>query len=313
MKGTQFCTPRNGRLGARALLALIFVVAAAGVKPGIAFATPTISGHPAASVTAGTAYSFTPTASDPAGHTLSFAVANKPSWASFSSSTGTLSGTPTSAQVGRYPNVVIAVYAGGQSSVLSAFAITVVASSGGTPTVSISGSPATSITAGSAYIFRPTATDSAGKTLSYSVQNKPSWSSFSISTGQLSGTPSSTQTGNYSNIIITASDGTSSAALAPFSINVSAAGSAGTGSATLNWVDPSKNTNGTTLTNFAGIRIYYGTSSGSLTNMIQVADTSTTSYTISNLTSGTWYFAATAYNTAGVESAKSSIDSKAVL
>jgi len=312
MKDVWFCSLRNGRVGARALLALVVIAGAAGLRPGLALATPTISGHPPSSVTVGSSYSFTPTASDPAGHTLSFAVANKPSWASFSSTTGKLSGTPTSAQVGRYGNVVIAVYAGGQSSVLPAFAITVLAS-GTTSTVKISGTPATAVTAGSAYKFQPSATDSAGRTLSYSVQNKPSWSSFSISTGMLSGTPTSTQTGTYSNIIISASDGQSSAALAPFSIKVSAAGTTSTGSATLSWIDPTKNTNGTTLTNFAGVRIYYGTSSGSLTHMVQVAGSGTTTYTISNLTAGTWYFGAKSYNTSGVEGPMSTLDSKSVL
>lgn len=313
MMDVWFCSLRNGRVCTRALLAVIVIVGAAGLKPGLAFATPTISGHPPSSVTAGSSYSFTPTASDPAGHTLSFAVANKPSWASFSSTTGKLSGTPTSAQVGRYANVVIAVYAGGQSSVLPAFAITVLAGSGSTPSVSIRGTPASSVTAGSAYKFQPSATDSAGRTLSYSVQNKPSWSSFSISTGVLSGTPTSTQTGTYSNIIISASDGQAGAALAPFSIKVNAAGSSSAGSATLSWLNPTKNTNGSTLTNFAGVRIYYGTSSGSLTHMVQIAGSSTTTYTISNLASGTWYFGATAYNTSGVESAMSTVDSKAIL
>jgi len=47
-----------------------------------------ISGSPAATVTAGQVYSFTPSASDRWGRTLVFAIANKPSWATFSSSTG---------------------------------------------------------------------------------------------------------------------------------------------------------------------------------------------------------------------------------
>ena len=43
---------------------------------------PKISGSPAASVTEGIAYSFTPSASDPDGQTLRFGIANMPSWAS---------------------------------------------------------------------------------------------------------------------------------------------------------------------------------------------------------------------------------------
>ena len=42
-----------------------------------------ISGVPPGSVTAGQAYSFTPSASDSQGRTLTFAISNPPSWASF--------------------------------------------------------------------------------------------------------------------------------------------------------------------------------------------------------------------------------------
>ena len=314
MKDLRICRQANGRVWARAVLALVLIGGAALGKVGTAHATPTISGSPASTVAAGSTYSFTPNAQDPNGHTLSFFVANRPSWLSLNSSTGTLSGTPTAAQVGRYPDLVMAVYAGGQSAILPAFSITVTSGSGGgsTPTVKISGSPASSVSAGSSYSFQPSATDSAGRTVSFSVQNKPSWSNFSISTGLLSGTPSSSQTGTYSNIVISASDGQASSALAPFSITVNGQ-SSGTGSATLSWVPPSTNTNGSTLTNFGGVRLYYGTSSSNLNHMVQIAGSGTTTYTISGLAAGTWYFGATAYNTAGIESAMSHVDNKAVL
>ena len=80
----------------------------------------------------------------------------------------------------------------------------------------------------------------------------------------------------------------------------------------MQWADPTQNTNGTTLMNLAGVHLYYGTSASALTHEITVASTTQTSYTISGLTSGTWYFGATAYNTSGVESAMSDIGSKAI-
>jgi len=193
------------------------------------------------------------------------------------------------------------------------FGITVQAASG-TPSVStvkISGTPATSATVGSAYKFQPSATDSAGKTLSFSVSNKPSWATFSIASGLLSGTPTSAQAGTYSSIVISASDGTASSALPAFAIKVSTA-TASTGSATVSWANPTQNTNGTTLMNLAGVHLYYGTSASALTHEITVASTTQTSYVISGLTAGTWYFGATAYNTSGVQSAMSDIGSKAV-
>ena len=213
-----------------------------------------ISGSPASTVTVGSSYSFTPTTTDSnSGRTLSFAVANKPAWASFSSSTGHLSGTPTAANVGKYADVVIAVYDGLTSAVLPNFGITVQASGSGTSSgsVKISGTPPASVTAGSSYHFQPSATDSAGRTVSFSVANKPSWATFSIASGLLSGTPTTSQTGTYANITISASDGQSSSALPAFSISVGTT-QAATGSATLEWSDPTKNTNGSALTDLAG-------------------------------------------------------------
>ncbi len=273
-----------------------------------------ISGSPASTVTVGSSYSFTPTTTDSnSGRTLSFAVANKPAWASFSSSTGHLSGTPSAANVGKYADVVIAVYDGLTSAVLPNFGITVQASGSGTSSgsVKISGTPPASVTAGSSYHFQPSATDSAGRTVSFSVANKPSWATFSIASGLLSGTPTTSQTGTYANITISASDGQSSSALPAFSISVGTT-QAATGSATLEWSDPTKNTNGSALTDLAGIHIYYGTSESAMNHEITVSSTSETSYTISGLAAGTWYFGATAYTTAGMQSALSEIGSKTI-
>src|SRR5207248_2411910 len=166
-------------------------------------------------------YSFAPTTTDPSAKTLTFAISNKPSWATFSSSTGQLSGTPAAANVGTYSNIVISVSDGTSSAALPAFAIAVTAPPPMPPT--ISGSPATSVVAGKSYSFTPSTTDPSGKTLTFSVSNQPSWASFSTATGQLSGTPASANVGSYSNIVISVSDGTLSASLAAFSISVTAA------------------------------------------------------------------------------------------
>jgi hypothetical protein len=74
-----------------------------------------------------------------------------------------------------------------------------------------------------------------------------------------------------------------------------------TGSATLAWDAPSTNTDGSPLTDLAGYKIYYGTSSGSYTTIIDVGNVTT--YIVNNLTSGTYYFTVTTYNTNGDESA----------
>ena len=276
----------------------------------------TIAGSPATSVTVGQVYSFTPTATDSQGRTLAFSVANMPSWATFDRSSGHLSGAPPAASVGSYPNIVIAVSDGRRSAALPAFTLQVLSGQSGAPPPSpppptISGTPQASDVAGSAYSFTPSASGPAGMTLSFSVQNKPSWSNFSIATGQLSGTPTSAQTGTYSNIVLSVSDGAASSALPAFSITVTPV-TPTTGNATVNWVAPTQNTDGSALSNLAGIRIYYGTSSSSLSQSVQVAGNTQTSYTINGLASGAWYFGGVAYTTAGAQSAMSGLVSATI-
>lgn len=272
-----------------------------GTGTGGSGGAPTISGSPAMTATVGKAYSFTPTAS---GSGLTFSIVNKPSWASFSASTGALSGTPSAA--GTQSDILIrATNAKGTAS-LPEFHITVSGSSSTADVPVISGSPGTSVVAGSAYKFQPTAKDPDGKTLSFSVQNKPSWATFSIATGLLSGTPTTSQEGSYGDIVISASNGTSSASLPAFNVAVTS-GTATTASATIDWVPPTKNTNGSPLTDLAGIRIYYGTSAANLTKMVQVASNTQTTTTISNLTAGTWYFGGVSYTTTGAQSTMSTV------
>src|SRR5215471_3295287 len=130
----------------------------------------TISGTPVASITAGQTYSFTPTASDSLGRTLVFAISNMPAWATFNTSSGQLSGTPSAGNVGTYSNIVIGVSDGWKSATLPAFAVQVLASASTGPSTSpptISGTPPTSDVAGNAYSFQPTASSPSGKTLSF--------------------------------------------------------------------------------------------------------------------------------------------------
>src|SRR5215831_18030891 len=61
---------------------------------------PTINGTAITTATVGSAYQFRPTASDVDGDTLVFSVVNLPSWATFNSSTGMLTGVPQAANIG---------------------------------------------------------------------------------------------------------------------------------------------------------------------------------------------------------------------
>lgn len=271
---------------------------------------PSISGSPATSIKVDSYYYFKPTASDPDTplKALRFSITNKPAWASFSVYSGKLQGTPTRA--GTWSDIRIRVSDGSASAALPAFSISAsTAGGGGNQAPRISGTPPTSVRSGTAYAFTPTASDPNGDALTFSIRNKPSWASFSTSSGRLSGTPSGAQVGTYSNVTITVSDGKASATLPAFNITVS---DTGNGSASLSWTPPTQNTDGSSLTNLAGYRIYYGTSSGSMTQRIQVANPGIAGYVVGNLTPGTWYFNVRAYSSRGAESAASNVATKTV-
>ena len=180
---------------------------------------PTISGTPATSVAQDSAYSFIPTGADvDAGTTLTYSIANMPTWASFNTTTGALSGTPTNADVGTTTGIVISVSDGSLSASLAAFSLEVM-NTNDAPT--IAGTPATSVAQDAVYNFVPTGADvDAGTTLAYSIVNKPSWASFNTATGALTGTPTNSDIGTTSGIVISVSDGSLSASLAAFSLEV---------------------------------------------------------------------------------------------
>jgi len=196
---------------------------------------------------------------------------------------------------------------------------------------SIYGTPSTSVIATRYYGFQSWASDTDHKAVTYSIQNKPSWATFNTRYGHLYGTPTAANVGTYSNIVITASDGISSASLKAFAITVqpngsttttgggtgTGTGSGGgttstTGSATVTWTPPTLNTNGSALTNLAGYTINYGTSSSNLSSEVKVSTTGVTSYVIDNLPAGTYYFGVTAYSSSGQTSAVSNVVSKTI-
>lgn len=329
-KGTRqglFC-------GMFALLALASFDASAARN---AYRAITISGSGASTVTVGSAYSFQPSTSG--GYSFrAFSIRNKPSWASFSSYTGKLSGTPRTA--GSYSNIVITVTDGRSSAKLAAFTVSVKSATtpapaptptptptpapAPTPTPTptptpvpvntaptISGSAPAQVMVNSAYQFKAAGADADGDALTYSVSNLPGWASFNASTGTLSGTPTTAQAGNYSNIVISVSDGRGgSASLPAFAVNVV---QAALGNATVSWAAPTLNTDGSALTNLSGYRVNYGTTRGGpYTRTVDISNTSITRHVVENLTPGTYYFAVVARTSAGVESAMSAEASKTI-
>jgi hypothetical protein len=267
---------------------------------------PTISGTPSTQSIVGQAYTFTPAASDPEGRSLSFSISNKPPWATFSTSTGRLSGVPSASDEGEHADINIQVSDGKLTAALAPFFIVVNA---GNRAPSITGTPPAAARAGQTYDFRPTAADADGDSLSFTISNRPSWATFDPQTGRLSGTPAAGNVGTYRDIVIRVSDGSLVSSLPAFSIDVE---QTSLGSATLSWVAPTLRDDGSALTNLAGYRIRYGTSAGSYPNQVQIPNPGVTTCVIENLPPGTYYFVATAYDANGNESGYSAVVTKTI-
>lgn len=84
------------------------------------------------------------------------------------------------------------------------------------------------------------------------------------------------------------------------------------GSATLNWTAVTSDTAGNALSGLAGYEIHYGTSESTMSEMIAVNDPQQTSYTITTLAPGTWYFSVNAVTSSGVEGLRSNIATKTI-
>ena len=80
------------------------------------------------------------------------------------------------------------------------------------------GAPPTTVAVTRYYGFQTWATDTDKRVVTYSIVNKPSWATFDTQYGHLYGTPPTTAGGVYKGIVISASDGISSASLPAFSI-----------------------------------------------------------------------------------------------
>ena len=260
---------------------------------------PSISGTPRNRANISEVWSFRPSASDPDGDKLSFTVSEKPPWLSFDESTGRLSGTPSLAHVGMHSAISISVSDGSVSSKLGPFSIEVQSDAPSNSAPSISGTPASEVSVNNPYSFAPTASDPDGDPLMFEVSGLPDWASFDEMSGALTGTPGDANVGSYSNIRVTVSDGSDQVSLLPFSITVQAIS---LGSVELNWNAPTSNEDGTTLTDLAGYKIYWGTDPGVYTDSVTIDNPSVTTYMVGNLTPGEYEFAATSFNASGVES-----------
>ncbi len=270
---------------------------------------PKITGNAPRVVKVGVAYTFHPVATDADGDLLGFSINNKPAWLTFDASIGYLSGMPSLGNEGTYNDIEIAVSDGDVTTMLSPFSITVEPTTAPNMPPELDGIPAPSVTVGQAYSFTPIGWDPDGDLLSYTIQNRPIWATFSPASGRLSGTPQAGDVGNYANISISVSDGISSDALPGFTITVN---QVGTKSTTLSWIPPTQNEDGSQLMDLAGYKIYYGTSAGNYANEITINNPGITTYIVDNLSPNTWYFVSTSFNASGVESVFSNAVSRTI-
>ncbi len=84
------------------------------------------------------------------------------------------------------------------------------------------------------------------------------------------------------------------------------------GTATVNWTAPTTNTDGSAITNLAGFKVLYGTSSSALNQTQAVNNAQARSAVVPSLTAGTWYFAVRAVNASQAESANSNVSQKTI-
>jgi len=190
--------------------------------PGGTGNTVTVTSPGNQSGTAGTAARLQIQASDSAsGQTLTYSATGLPAGLSISSSTGLISGTPTTA--GSYSVTVTATDGTGASG--SATFTWSIGSSGTTNTVTVTNPGSQSGTVGMAASLQIHATDSAsGQTLTYSATGLPAGLSISSSTGLISGTPT---TAASNTVTVTVTDGTGASGTAAFTWTIGTATTGG--------------------------------------------------------------------------------------
>lgn len=84
----------------------------------------TLTGTPAVAANPGVKYQFQPTVNQTAGQ-VTFSISGQPSWASFNSTTGELSGTPSQSMVGMSADVTITASNGASAASIGPFTIVV--------------------------------------------------------------------------------------------------------------------------------------------------------------------------------------------
>lgn len=167
---------------------------------------PTISSTAMTAATQDAAYSYSLTAIDSdVGDVLTLSAVTKPSWLSFNSVTGLLSGAPSNADVGGHAVLLRVTDTDGLTADQS-FSITVT-NSNDAPTITSTATMAAVQDAVYSYTFAATDVD-VDDVLTFSAVTIPSWLSFNAATGLLSGTPGNADVGSHAvTLRVTDTDG----------------------------------------------------------------------------------------------------------
>jgi hypothetical protein len=254
------------------------------------------------------------------GGTLTWTASSTASWLTLSPLSGTNTGTITAnvnqagLLAGSY-TAMISVTATGATAKTIPVTLTLTAS---TTSTTIGLTPTTLAFAGTVGGTNPAAkpftiTNSGGGTLSWTLSSNAAWLHINTPSGttttetdtiNASVTTSGMAAGTYNGIItVTASGSSNSPRQIPVSLTLSATTA---NAATLAW-------NANSDADLAGYKVYQGTASGTYAAPIATLPKSTTSYTATGLLTGTTYFfAITAYDTAGNESQPSPEVSKSI-
>jgi len=168
---------------------------------------PTISSTAVTSVESGTVYSYSLVAADADGDTLSMSAANLPTWLSFDTSTGVLSGTPADSDEG--DTAITLTVSDGTDDITQSFTISVTVPVPVNNAAVITSTSVTAATVGETYSYTLTATDADSDTLTMSatIPGALSWLTFDDATGILSGMPASGDVA-ATEMTLTVNDGT---------------------------------------------------------------------------------------------------------
>jgi len=182
---------------------------------------PQITSTPITTARVGVAYAYRVTATDANGDNLRYSLSRAPSGMTINATTGQIAWTPTAAQIGNR-SVTARVTDPAGLSASQAFTIAVSAANAAPQ---ITSTPVTTATVGIAYAYRVIATDPNGDTLAYSLTQAPAGMTIAATTGQITWTPTSAQTGSQA-VTARAVDPGGLAAVQSFTVTVSGANTA---------------------------------------------------------------------------------------